>query len=180
MEMAISYKRFSSRKQARGDTERRQADLAEAYCKRHDLRLIETYLDAGVSGFTGANLSDDGALRALLNAAKDGKFPPGTRLVVEALDRLSRQQITTAVRLFLDILDTGLMLVTLIDGEQVFTKERVDADLTALIIAVVCLSRANNEARAKRERALHAQQTARTRARWIQVVVATPCERRLR
>src|SRR5437763_7357226 len=103
MDIAISYKRFSTRKQARGDTERRQTDLAKDYCQRHDLELLDTYLDAGMSGFTGANLGDNGALRALLQAARSAKFPAGTRLIVESLDRLSRQEITTAVRLFLDL-----------------------------------------------------------------------------
>src|SRR5438045_3682434 len=52
---AISYKRFSSPKQGKGDSHRRQTDLTEEYCKRHELRLIDTYLDAGLSGFTGEN-----------------------------------------------------------------------------------------------------------------------------
>jgi DNA invertase Pin-like site-specific DNA recombinase len=137
------------RKQSSGDTERRQMDLAKDYCRRHDLQLLDTYLDTGLSGFTGANLRDYGALRTLLYAARNDKFPTGIRLIVESLDRLRRQEITTAVQLFLDILDTGLAIVTLIDGEQVFTKERVDSDLTALIIALVYLSRANNESQVK-------------------------------
>lgn len=175
MDAAISYKRFSSPKQARGDSDRRQTDLAEEYCKRNDLMLVDTYLDAGLSGFTGENLTDSSSLRALLHAAKSGKFSPGTRLIVESLDRLSRAEITTAVRLFLDLLDTGLVIVTLIDGEQVFTKERVDTDLTALIIAIVFVSRANNESRNRRERALQAQQTARKKARENKTPITAEC-----
>jgi len=146
MNVAISYKRFSSLRQAKGDSDRRQSDLAQEYCRRHDLKLIDSYLDAGLSGFTGENLSDDSALRALLHSAKSGRFAPGTRLIVESLDRLSRREITAAVRLFLDILDTGLVIVTLIDGEQVFTKDRVDTDLTALIIATsTCRGRTTSQ-----------------------------------
>jgi DNA invertase Pin-like site-specific DNA recombinase len=100
MRDAISYKRFSTPKQMRGDSVRRQSDLAEEYCKRYRLRLIDTYLDAGLSGFTGENLNDGSALRALLHAAKIGKFKPGTRLIVESLDRLSRREISRAIRLF--------------------------------------------------------------------------------
>src|SRR5260221_53749 len=117
---AISYKRFSSRTQALGDSNRRQTDLAEEYCKRNDLKLIDTYLDAGISGFSGDNLTESGALKALLDAARSGKFNPGTFLIVESLDRLTRREISMAVRLFLDILDTGLVIVTVIDGEQIF------------------------------------------------------------
>ncbi len=94
---AISYKRFSSRKQGRGDSERRQTELAQQYCDEHGLKLIDTYLDAGLSGFTGQNLSDRGALRALLDAAKTGRFKPGTHLIVESLDRLSRQECKFAI-----------------------------------------------------------------------------------
>src|ERR1700679_929124 len=115
MQEAISYKRFSTAKQASGDSRRRQTDLAEDYCRRCKLKLVDTYLDAGLSGFTGAHLSDNGALRILVDQAKAGKFKPGTLLIVESLDRLSRLEMSTALRLFLDILDTGLVVVTLID-----------------------------------------------------------------
>jgi DNA invertase Pin-like site-specific DNA recombinase len=177
MRYAISYKRFSSPKQARGDSDRRQSDLTEEYCRRRRLKLIDTYLDAGLSGFTGENMSDGGALRALLCAANDGKFKPGTHLIVESLDRLSRREISTAVRLFLDILDTGLVIVTLIDGEEVFTKRRVDNDLTALIIAIVYLARANNESRNRSERALQAQRAARQKARERKIPITAECPR---
>jgi len=180
MHGAISYKRFSSPKQGRGDSDRRQTDLTQDYCRRHRLRLINTYLDAGLSGFSGENLNDGSALRALLHAANAGAFKPGTRLIVESLDRLSRREISLAVRLFLDILDTGLVIVTLIDGEQVFTKKRVDNDLTALIIVIVFLSRANNESKNKRERALQAQQTARRKARERKIPITAECPRWLR
>jgi len=177
MHDAISYKRFSSSKQGRGDSDRRQTDLTEEYCRRHRLRLVDTYLDAGLSGFTGENVSDGSALRALLSAAQEGRFKPQTRLIVESLDRLSRREISTAIRLFLDILDTGLVIVTLIDGEQVFTRERVDRDLTALIIVIVFLSRAHNESRAKRERALQAQRAARKKARERRIPMTAECPR---
>jgi len=177
MRYAISYKRFSTPKQARGDSDRRQSYLTEEYCRRRRLKLIDTYLDAGLSGFTGENMSDGGALKALLHAAKDGKFKPGTHLIVESLDRLSRREISTAVRLFLDILDTGLVIVTLIDGEEVFTKRRVDSDLTALIIAIVYLARANNESRAKSARTSEIQRIARQKARERKIPITAECPR---
>jgi DNA invertase Pin-like site-specific DNA recombinase len=175
MRDAISYKRFSTPRQMSGDSNRRQTDLTEEYCTRHKLRLIDSYLDAGLSGFTGANLSDGSALKVLLHAARLGHFKPGTRLIVESLDRLTRREISRAIRLFLDILDTGLVIVTLIDGEQVFTKARVDSDLTALIIAIVFLARANNESKTKRERALRNQRVARKKARERNIPITAEC-----
>lgn len=169
---AISYKRFSSPRQAKGDSLRRQTDLAEEYCRHHDLKLIDTYLDHGLSGFTGENLSDRGSLRALLGAAKAGRFKSNMHLIVESLDRLTRQEISSAVRLFLDILDTGLVIVALGDGEQVFTKERIDNDLVAIVTAIIFLSRANNESRLKRERALRTVEAARRKARELRIPMA--------
>ena len=175
MRDAISYKRFSLPKQMRGDSDRRQTQLTENYCIRHKLRLIDSYLDAGLSGFTGANLNDGSALKLLLQAAKLGHFKPGTRLIIESLDRLTRREISTAVRLFLDILDMGLVIVTLIDGEEVFTKARVDNDLTALIIAIVFLSRANNESRTKQQRALEDHKIKRKKAREHKILITAEC-----
>jgi DNA invertase Pin-like site-specific DNA recombinase len=172
---AISYKRFSAPRQAWGDSFRRQTDLAIGYCQRHNLRLIDTYLDAGLSAYNGQNLNDGTALKMLLDAAKEGKFAPGTHLIVESLDRLSRSEISMAVRLFLDILEMGLVIVTLIDGEQVFTKERVDNDMTALIIPIVILSRANNEARNRRARIAEARQNILKRAREFRIPITSKC-----
>jgi len=175
MRDAISYKRFSTPKQMRGGSAQRQTELTEEYCKRHKLRLIDSYLDAGLSGFTGANLTDGSALRLLLHAARLGHFKPGTRLIIESLDRLTRREISTAIRLFLDILDTGLVIITLIDGEEIFTKDRVDNDLTALIIAIVFLARANNESKTKRQRALENQKAKRKKARDDKVPITSEC-----
>jgi DNA invertase Pin-like site-specific DNA recombinase len=175
MHDAISYKRFSSPMQSAGDSLRRQIAVTEAYCRRQGLTLIDRYFDPGVSGFTGANLTDGHALRALLDAAKDGKFRPGTHLVVESLDRLSRAEISVAVRLFLDLLDTGLVIVTLIDGEQVFTKERVDNDMSAILIAILVLMRANQESRLKRERALQSHKARREKARRWKIPITKRC-----
>jgi DNA invertase Pin-like site-specific DNA recombinase len=175
MQYAISYKRFSTPQQRWGDATRRQTDLAADYCQRHSLRLIDTYLDEGLSGFTGQNLGDRGALGALLEAAKRGTFKPGTVLIVESLDRLTRQDMSIAVRLFLDILDTGLEIATLIDGEHVFTKERVDADPVSLIIAIVILLRANNESKTKAERMRRAKAVARKKARERKIPITARC-----
>jgi DNA invertase Pin-like site-specific DNA recombinase len=172
---AISYKRFSSTIQLAGDSLRRQIAVTEAYCKRQGLNLIDSYFDPGVSGFNGANLNDGTALRALLDAAKDGKFRPGTHLVVESLDRLSRADISVAVRLFLDLLDAGLVIVTLIDGEQVFTKDRVDNDMSAIVIAILLLMRANHESRVKRERALQSHKVRREKARQWKLPITRRC-----
>lgn len=172
---AISYRRFSSPKQAVGDSQRRQTDLAEEYCQRNKLKLLDTYLDAGMSAFRGEHLTDKGALRVLLDQAKAGRFPPGTLLIVESLDRLSRLDMSAALRLFLDILDTGLVILALIEGEHLFTKEKVDGDPVSLIYAIVILSRANNQSRLYRERSQKSWEAKRKLAREHGLPLTTQC-----
>jgi hypothetical protein len=55
--IAHSYIRFSTPEQAKGDSLRRQTELAEAYCRRNGLTLDTTLMlrDLGLSAFRGKN-----------------------------------------------------------------------------------------------------------------------------
>ncbi len=88
---AYSYLRFSTPEQEKGDSKRRQMDLARRYADAQGLDLDETltFHDLGVSAFRGSNL--DAALGAFKSAVTDGRVPRGSYLLVESLDRLSRQ-----------------------------------------------------------------------------------------
>src|ERR1700758_3230486 len=110
---AYSYLRFSTPEQAKGDSLRRQTALADDYAKRHGLTL-DTELnmrDLGVSAFRGDNAQ--AALGAFLQAVRDGLVPSGSLLLVEALDRVSRQSARKAVRILEDIVEAGITVVTL-------------------------------------------------------------------
>src|SRR5262245_16545955 len=95
--LAYSYIRFSSPDQARGDSLRRQTEAAADWCRRHSARLdIATTLhDLGKSAYTGQHRKnpDRHALAAFLKLVESGKVPRGSFLVVESLDRLSREDI---------------------------------------------------------------------------------------
>ena len=148
---AISYTRFSTGEQAKGDSYRRQTEAAENYCERNGLKLLDDFFDSGISAFKGTN-ADEGALRELIERAKNGLYPKGTILIVESLDRISRQEISRALRLFLEILEAGFDLVTLSDGERVYRHDKTE--LVDLIISLVVLSRANEESEMKSQRIL--------------------------
>jgi len=64
---AFSYVRFSSGRQAEGDSERRQIAMAEEYANKHGLELDTTFRDLGVSGFRGSNRTK-GALARFIEA----------------------------------------------------------------------------------------------------------------
>src|SRR5437763_468887 len=110
---AYSYIRFSTTEQARGDSRRRQVELAIAYCKRRGWKWsTQTYEDPGVSAFRGKNALV-GNLGEFLKAVTAGAVRPGSVLIVESLDRISRQGIDEGYDLIKKLLKAGIILVTL-------------------------------------------------------------------
>lgn len=148
MPLAYSYIRFSTPRQADGESLARQTRDTSAWCEAHGYQLVESYSDLGVSARAGKN-SAEGALAKFLAAVRMGKVPPGSALVVEQLDRLSREALRRAVKLFLEILDLGIDIVTVGDS-RVYRHD--EFELTDIIIAVVQLSAAHaaNEHRIRR------------------------------
>jgi DNA invertase Pin-like site-specific DNA recombinase len=147
MKRAISYLRFSRGHQRKGRSENRQATGAAHYCERHGWALdASLYADRGVSGFRGANAAT-GALGDFLSAIKSGAVKPGDVLIVESLDRLSRQDIDEAYDLFRGILRTGVEVVTL-DPERHYDKASLKS-ITGIIEPLVIMARANEESATK-------------------------------
>lgn len=148
--IAYSYVRFSNTKQELGDSLRRQVKGAEVYCEKHGLDLHPvSYRDLGVSAFKRKNV-EKGALAAFIEAVKTGKVEKGSYLIIEQFDRLSRAEVDVALRLLLDLVHSGIVLVTLVD-EKVWDRDAVK-DIGNLILAIVFMSRANNESAAKANR----------------------------
>lgn len=148
--LAYSYVRFSTAKQELGDSLRRQVEMAEEYCRKHGLQLAEkSYRDLGVSAFKKKNI-ESGALAAFIDAVKTGKVPKGSYLVIEQFDRMSRAEVDVALRLLLDLVHSGIKVITLVD-EKVWDREAVK-DVGNLILAIVFMSRANNESAMKADR----------------------------
>ena len=149
MPKAYSYVRISSDSQLKGDGVRRQLDRSREYAALHRLDLDENSpTDIGVSAYRGANVSN-GNFGTFLAAVKDGKIERGSYLLVESLDRLSRQQPLKSFALFTDLINSGIIVVTLID-ERVYGLQPVsEADL---FISMGMLSRAYDESRTKSDR----------------------------
>lgn len=151
MPTAYSYARFSSEKQRHGASLDRQLEAAAKYAHAHSLVLDpSTYRDLGVSAFRSKNV--DGALGAFIEAVDAKKIPKGSYLLVESLDRLSRDSVDVALKLFLDITSKGIVLVTLMDG-QVYSKATISENWTKLIMALAIMARANEESVTKSRRA---------------------------
>ena len=166
---AYSYIRFSTPKQAQGDSYRRQLQQAMDYCAEHNLQLDDkTIDDFGTSAFRGANMSE-GALGRFVDAVKHGEIEQGSYLLVESVDRLSRQAVEEALEQFLAIVRARIVIVTLSD-KQVFRRGQVD--FTKLIVSIVYMARANDESEMKSRRSRAAWSNGREQARKNNKVIA--------
>lgn len=162
---AYSYIRFSTEQQSKGDSLNRQLKETKKYCEEHNLILDEstTLKDLGLSAYHGIH-KIKGALGKFLKLVEDGKIEKGSILIVESLDRLSRENVLTALSQFLDIIKAGIKLVTLSDGME-YTQESIVKNWTELIISLAIMARANEESLKKSIRIRAAKQKNRNLAR---------------
>lgn len=170
MPTAYSYVRFSSTKQAEGDSLRRQTEAAAAYCQRHNLAL-DTELslrDLGVSAFRGSNAAV-GNFRTFLDAVQSGRVKPGSVLIVESFDRISRQGIDEGYDLIKGILKAEVKIVTLSPEREFDATATKSLSRGALEIQLI-LERAAEESETKSKRVGQARAKGRERARKGEVV----------
>lgn len=148
--LAYSYVRFSSEKQSEGDSLRRQLKLAQDYADKHQLTLdTHSYRDLGVSAFRGKN-AHEGKLGAFIKAVDEGYIRPGSYLLVESLDRLSRDDVPDALVLFMSIINKGITIVTLTDDCKVYSRETLKQDKgMSIMFSILIMIRANEESSRK-------------------------------
>lgn len=136
--IAYSYERVSTGQQLSGRGLDRQADMAAAWCERHGFTL-DTQLDltdAGRSAYKGHHISR-GALGRFLALAQQGTLPEGSVLLIEAIDRLSRQEPMEALQgIVFALVGSGVEIVDLEDG-RTYSRESLAGDgLVWLVLRV--------------------------------------------
>jgi DNA invertase Pin-like site-specific DNA recombinase len=164
--LAYSYIRFSSAEQAKGDSLRRQTEAAAEWCRRNSVTLDTgtTLHDLGKSAFLGEHRKnpDRFALAAFLKLVESGKVPRGSHLVVESLDRLTREDIQPALMLVLGLLQSGVRIVQLIPVESVYDDK---SGAMQVMMMIMELSRGHSESAVKSERIGAAWADKKARAR---------------
>jgi DNA invertase Pin-like site-specific DNA recombinase len=164
--LAYSYVRFSSPEQAKGDSLRRQTEAAADWCRRNNVTLdtSTTLHDLGRSAFLGEHRKnpDRNALAAFLKLVEDGKVPRGSYLIVESLDRLSREHAQAALVLLLQLTQAGVRVVQLIPVVTIFDDK---SEGMMLMMAIMELSRGHSESKVKSERIGAAWADKKARAR---------------
>ena len=147
--LAISYLRCSTPEQVQGDSIRRQIEAAEDYARVHGYELDRTinFHDEGVSGYSGANRRK-GKLGLLLDRLRRGLIPKGTALLVENIDRLSREHPLDSIQLIKELVTAGMEIHTIANG-QINTEERLRADFSCMLMLTFELGRGCGESERK-------------------------------
>lgn len=144
---AYSYIRMSTPEQLKGDSLRRQLAKTDRYAAEHGLDVVDRFDDWGVSAYRGKN-AEFGALARFRDLAQSGEIERGSYLIVESMDRLSRQNVMAAFNVLNSVIDCGITLVTL-DDQQIYSEKTFSEQSYKLMIALGAMSRAHDESKRK-------------------------------
>lgn len=179
MKKAIAYMRFSSATQEKGDSLRRQRKLIDDWLRQNPEFTLDTitYEDLGLSAYKGKH-AQSGAFGEFIDAIENGLIMPGTVLLVESLDRISREKIGEATERLKYILKSGVDVITL-DDKTHYSEASLD-DPYALIKAILIAQRANEESEIKSSRVKLSWQKKREDAELTGKIMTRACPRWLK
>src|SRR5262245_59437549 len=109
------YGRCSDPRKAReGHSHQRQDDWAQLVCVQQGWTYDDTYAlkDKGKSGVHEKNLTPSAKLTQALGLIRRKMIAPGSVLIIEQLDRLSRAEVKKAHKVFQEILEAGVWICT--------------------------------------------------------------------
>lgn len=106
------YDRFSDDPQEAGTSAQRQAEMIRSTAAEYDAEIDNSYSlsDRGVSGFRGENVKKK--LGLFIRLCQEGVVRKGDLLCIERVNRLSRMVWTEQVKLWEQILNFGVVIVT--------------------------------------------------------------------
>ena len=145
---AVIYIRWSSAEQAKGSSLERQRDDCNRHAARNGWNVVGEIVDDGVSAFRGRNASE-GGLSRFVAEVEAGRWPSGVVLLVEKLDRLSRQQAKTVFAWLMRITELGVVVCT-VDGDRRYDADNLD--MASIIEIVVKAAVSNEESEKKSQR----------------------------
>ncbi len=152
MPKAYAYVRWSTAEQGEEgrDSHDRQTTPLQAFTEVTGVPVVETVIDRGISAFRGAN-ARIGQLKGLLDRIEHGEIERGDYIIVESIDRLTRQKLTDSVDLIQSILKKGVRLHTVFDNKT-YSYDDPSRDLETLILVGVIAKRAHEESDTKSKR----------------------------
>ncbi len=175
MATVYSYIRFSSKRQELGESLRRQKETGQRWMDRHPEHVFDTTLklkDLGVSAFRGRN-KNTGALGKFIQCVQDKKVPRGSILMLENLDRFSREQAFDAATVFNALVKAGITILVL-NPEQLIDESNI-GKMEVVMPTIISMLLSNEESRKKSERSIFNWQKKREAARDEGVRMAGKC-----
>ena len=145
---AFIYIRFSTPRQeftisgAKSSSHERQLEACRAFVKSKGWNEAGIIEDLGRSAWKGVHLKS-GNLGKFAKRIFDSEFEPGSSvLVVENLDRLSRQKARVTQRWVEDVCDAGMAIAT-VAGEKVYTADNLSENLMSILEVLFIAEGAN-------------------------------------
>jgi DNA invertase Pin-like site-specific DNA recombinase len=168
--LAYSYTRISTSIQIDGHGLKRQKGFIEKYCKANGLTLAPDHMQDIASGYHADHLKK-GALRLFIEKLEAGAIPTPCALVIEALDRLSRQKPMQSLRLLWDIVESGVEVHTT-TRKRVYTA---GMGMSEMMDSLIHLFTAHEESEKKSERHLENWEEKRVNAKTRIMTKTCPC-----
>lgn len=168
---AYAYVRYSSAIQAKGDSVDRQVSPLTLFSEKFGVGIEEVFVDEGVSSFKGDNIKR-GRFKEILEMIENGLISAGDYLVIESIDRISRQALNKTASQLYSILEKGIQIYTTSD-EKLYSLEDKSRDLENYLMIGLIAKRANEESEIKSKRRKSAWRKARKLAKEEKKVFST-------
>lgn len=169
MTKAYAYIRFSRAIQATGDSENRQLTALELFETTTGTKIVEVVYDKGKSAFRGDN-ARSGNFKEMLDRMQSGAIRRGDYLVVESIDRITRQRVLDGVELLQGILKKGINIYTTVD-QKTYSYNDPSRDFENLLMISLIAKRSNEESETKSGRLLSAWKARKTKAENGEVII---------
>lgn len=149
---------MSTKEQLKGDSKRRQDKAIKEYAEKQGYILAKKVEDIGFSAFKGdhrkeeSNRKKQASFIKIIKAFESGEFDTSKNnyyLIIENMDRLSRQEVNKSIKFLIEILEIGVKLITLFD-QKLYEYETLDQ--INLMYAIMYLSKAHKESEDKSKR----------------------------
>lgn len=146
---AVSYSRFSHKRQKNGTSIERQEETLQAYLNDNpDLVVMGDFSDKGVSGFRGKH-AEKGALSRLLELLEGDRWPHPRVLVIENVDRLGREPLLDALDRFQRLIRAGVMVVVCDMNRLELDRDSLNREPWRLDMVIHAMRRAHEESKRK-------------------------------
>lgn len=169
MPKAYAYIRYSRAVQQTGDSENRQLTALDLFETSTGTPIAEVVYDKGKSAFRGDN-ARSGNFKEMLDRMESGAIRKGDYLVVESIDRITRQRVLDGVELLQGILKKGINIYTTVD-KKTYSYNDPSRDFENLLMISLIAKRANEESETKSNRLLSAWKARKVKAANGEIII---------